>query len=270
MDSNAGCGILLLVAIPGTLILFTVWYSKIQTDGRANTLRSLSDQWDGQVSGGGFWSWPTLEIKVDGVAGKVAYRDGRGDSLWTKVGFNWPASHRLRVSPRDFAIWLRSLVRGSNLKVGDPEFESIFWVEAEDVPWAREVLSRRVQAGMLRLREDAPWSASKRVSLDIGPTGIVLKIGRLVVDNPRELEEFISLAILILRSTRNAVDIAGVVLSPVEIQGGSGCPVCGHIVEKGRTCPACRTPHHEDCWKYSGGCAIFACAGRPAQARRAS
>lgn len=38
------------------------------------------------------------------------------------------------------------------------------------------------------------------------------------------------------------------------------CPVCACPIEGDPvTCPRCATPHHADCWEYSGGCAIFGC-----------
>ena len=38
------------------------------------------------------------------------------------------------------------------------------------------------------------------------------------------------------------------------------CPVCGQAVaDNPRLCPRCETPHHGDCWEYTGGCAIFGC-----------
>jgi hypothetical protein len=44
------------------------------------------------------------------------------------------------------------------------------------------------------------------------------------------------------------------------------CPVCGRQVGRPiAACPSCRTAHHVDCWEYNGGCAIYACAGRPAE-----
>ena len=39
------------------------------------------------------------------------------------------------------------------------------------------------------------------------------------------------------------------------------CPVCGSDFEEPpKRCPRCDTPHHQDCWEYVPGCAIFACA----------
>ncbi len=54
------------------------------------------------------------------------------------------------------------------------------------------------------------------------------------------------------------------------------CRVCGEGVSGASVvCARCGTPHHEDCWRYTGGCAIYACLGRqgrslPARADPAS
>lgn len=41
------------------------------------------------------------------------------------------------------------------------------------------------------------------------------------------------------------------------------CPVCGCGFEEKHkivTCEECLTPHHHDCWDYSGKCAIYGCS----------
>lgn len=39
------------------------------------------------------------------------------------------------------------------------------------------------------------------------------------------------------------------------------CPVCGDdIPGSPRCCQRCHTPHHEECWQYVPGCAVFGCA----------
>lgn len=40
------------------------------------------------------------------------------------------------------------------------------------------------------------------------------------------------------------------------------CPVCRQATARPRTCPACATPHHTDCWHYNGWCAVYGCGGR--------
>lgn len=41
------------------------------------------------------------------------------------------------------------------------------------------------------------------------------------------------------------------------------CVVCRTpLPDDPHLCPRCETPHHLDCWEYTGGCAIYGCANR--------
>jgi hypothetical protein len=101
------------------------------------------------------------------------------------------------------------------------------------------------------------------VTLDVGPAGIVLRTTRVLVDDPNDLRSFIELAVTVLMKARGLADALGVKLEPLRSSAGSSCPVCGHpVAESALPCARCRTPHHADCWKYFGGCAVFACKGR--------
>ncbi|MBI4865934.1 MAG: SUMF1/EgtB/PvdO family nonheme iron enzyme [Candidatus Wallbacteria bacterium] len=44
------------------------------------------------------------------------------------------------------------------------------------------------------------------------------------------------------------------------------CQVCSQEMGTDKrpvlACPACGTPHHEECWEYAGGCSTFACGER--------
>ncbi|MFA5142002.1 MAG: RING finger protein [Candidatus Woesearchaeota archaeon] len=39
------------------------------------------------------------------------------------------------------------------------------------------------------------------------------------------------------------------------------CPVCGDLLgdEEITRCPLCDTPHHKECWEYTGKCAVYNC-----------
>lgn len=242
------------------LIVFA-WYSGHQNRARADVLGSLGQQWQGRVIQGSFATEPRLEIRVDGIPGEVTFKSGRNPK-WTKVHFNWPSRQRLRITPEGFTSWLRTLIGGTDVRVGDPAFDATYWIESSDHTWARDVLTASVRRGMLKLREVSEWFGSTVVTVDLGPAGLVLKVERILVDEPVALERFVELAILILTEARGAGESAGIVIAAVETKIGSDCPVCGHPVSNEKSCPQCRTPHHEDCWKYSGGCAIFGCAAR--------
>ncbi len=47
--------------------------------------------------------------------------------------------------------------------------------------------------------------------------------------------------------------------------GCVSCPVCrGDASELMAVCASCDTPHHPECWSFTGGCAVFACGGAEA------
>jgi len=59
--------------------------------------------------------------------------------------------------------------------------------------------------------------------------------------------------------------------APIQIRGVSRysategeCQVCGVTLGQGTVvrCRRCATPHHEDCWTYTGECSTFACKER--------
>ena len=54
---------------------------------------------------------------------------------------------------------------------------------------------------------------------------------------------------------------AGLYVTGVAVSSNEAiCPVCGQAVDNNpRLCQRCETPHHQDCWEYTGGCAIFGC-----------
>ena len=273
MDNGAGCGIIVLVA--AVVAGVAMWETHRRNKERAEVFSRLARRWNGRVTSDEFLSKPRLEINVEGVPGEVTFgSSGRRRSSWngshgkwTKVHLNWGTKRRLRVVPEGFTSWLRTVFGTGDLQVGNLQFDPAFWVETSDEAWARQVLGPQVQSGLLRLRGTDNFFSATEVTLDVGPSGVILRVYRLLVDHAEPLEAFVQLAALILEEARGIGAMASVVFAAVETKGGS-CPVCGHVVEEGRTCPDCRTPHHEDCWKYSGGCAIFACAGRAVQVRR--
>lgn len=65
-------------------------------------------------------------------------------------------------------------------------------------------------------------------------------------------------------------DAEGVVLGEAHTAPtpSTRCPVCGQSLETASRsllgCPSCRTLHHEECWRYLGGCAVYGCSQAPA------
>jgi hypothetical protein len=47
----------------------------------------------------------------------------------------------------------------------------------------------------------------------------------------------------------------------VAVSGTTGeCQVCGSVMDtRVVLCSKCRTPHHEECWSYTGTCSTYGC-----------
>jgi hypothetical protein len=62
--------------------------------------------------------------------------------------------------------------------------------------------------------------------------------------------------------------VAGRTTMPARV---ASCPVCGApIAGRAWSCERCETPHHDDCARYFGGCAIYGCrdGARPCRVER--
>lgn len=213
--SDSGCTTAGIICAVAGVIGFSFWNARRINDRRANTFRWLAARGNNRVQGGGAWSWPVLHLTVDGVPGEVTYRDGRGRNRWTRVRFQWPFQGQLRVTPQGFTKRLRSQFIGTDIEVGSPPFDAGFWVEASSPKWAREVLTHEIRAGLLNLRHEPVWAGSNKVevTLDLGPAGVSVKVARLLVDDRARVENFIELAVLILRAARGTEEVSALCLS---------------------------------------------------------
>jgi hypothetical protein len=243
------------------VVLF--WQARRRNRDRTLELADLAARWGGRVLPGGVFAHPRLEIRVEDEPAEVTFHAAdRNKSKWTLIRVNWPCPTRLRVTPEGFTNWMKSVFGGGDIKVGDAAFDKKFWVVAEDEEWARGVLTPEIQRRLMGFRDDFSVISRKVITLDLGPSGLALKTLEPLLDDPGLLETFLEMTSLILRVAQGKTPVAGIDVGAIEVRGGSVCPVCGHGVEGGHPCPRCRTPHHEDCWTYMGGCAIFGCSSR--------
>ena len=231
---------------------------------RGLLLSSLAGRWNAKIRAGGMFVGDRVDLEVDGVPGEVTFSEST-DAVrgWTRVRFAGRFDRRLRVVPEGFENRFRRLLGSNDIEFDDPYFDDRFWVESTHPTWARQVLTRETRVNLVQLRWAPAGGAGDDVTLDVGPQGLDLRVDRVVVDNADTLGKFVDLAIAILQAIRQLAEPSGVVLDKVLSAPGSACPICGHAISDGPLpCPTCRTPHHRDCWKYFGGCAIFGCTSR--------
>jgi len=92
-----------------------------------------------------------------------------------------------------------------------------------------------------------------------GPAVLQVRLsngGRPVLVGRREPQEFEWIASVLRRGRPKAKEVEVVATSTP----GGTCQVCGTWMEERVVwCARCRTPHHRECWDYTGMCSTFGC-----------
>ena len=255
MELYSALFILFIVAF----IAGTSWVDRLRERKQRRTRDSgaLAERWGGRAVSSTFTEGFRLTLEAEGIPGEVTFsQTGPTQDGLTRIHFKAPSKHRLRVTSETFDSWLRRMFGTKDIKTGESRFDGAFWIESTDADWAREILDEPLRRSFFGLQQ----VYGPTVSVDVTASGLSLRVGRILVDEPGLLGHLVEQAVGALQRVHSR---AGMDLLVVELGEGQ-CPVCNHPVEEGRRCPACATPHHAECWKYMGGCAIFGCRGRAA------
>jgi hypothetical protein len=101
----------------------------------------------------------------------------------------------------------------------------------------------------------------------IGPSGFVLQLRALPHDE-EELWRWLKGAFRLLQAIPGFEEKETVNIPSVSRYAAAEgeCQICGVSLGQGTIvrCGRCATPHHEDCWEYTGECSTFACKERRA------
>ena len=208
----------------------------------SNVRVGLAPQVPGQSSGRGPGSW-------------------RGSARGSRSGWSWPRS---AAPPR------RSRPRGRGVvRVGDPEFDRGFVVQANDAEMARSFLSAGGPRG--GRRTSSGWRRPAGMLVSINPERLLVQVDRNLAAQAESLLFAVHEALIVHDglqpgvASRLSQGIAIVETGPADPEdaGPPVCKVCGEpIVEPEVVCTTCRTPHHRDCWEFIGSCSIYGCNGK--------
>jgi hypothetical protein len=154
------------------------------------------------------------------------------------------------------------------VRLGDPEFDRHYIVQANDADMAREFLSTSVRRSVENLHRLA---LPPGMLISINPERLLVQVDRNLAAYPDWLMLAVNEALVIHDglqlgvATRIGQGISIVSTGPAE-PGDSGpplCKVCGETIDPpGVLCATCRTPHHRDCWEFVGSCSIYGCNGK--------
>jgi hypothetical protein len=155
------------------------------------------------------------------------------------------------------------------VKVGDPEFDRGFVVQANDVEMARDFLSPGARAVIADLQRGVHAGG---MLLSINPERVLLQIDRNLGVNFEALDWAVQKGLAlhdglldgVSRRVTQGIAIVDKAGDWDEDGGPPICKVCGEPIADQAViiCAVCNTPHHRDCWEYVGACSIYGCNGK--------
>jgi hypothetical protein len=225
----------------------------------------VARRFHGLLHPGGIFSWPSASLQHGHAHVRLGFlplRDGSGDRCLQFAIQQGDIASRCEIFYYQTRPALLPQRRGLLPAEFDWEdFRRRWQVLAEDGDASRQLLSDGVRHAIEMLwRQPSP-----------GEMTISLLRGWLVVRKVWHSARGIDLEIFVERACALADQINLAAAAGIEFVAGeeaqlleeSHCGVCGDaLVSEIVICSRCNTPHHRDCWQYTGGCSTYACGSR--------
>lgn len=173
---------------------------------------------------------------------------------------------RFEVYSTSLSSDIAKLFGMEDIEVGDQALDSAYILKAPSPTWMRAFMTEDVRGAFKRLA----MRYEDHVSVSSFGDTLELRVGRWL--DGFELTQLFTMGELLVRElvpgTAPAAPAAAqrpVVSEPsgilVLLPPTAHCLVCGDALA-GRPlvcCRRCDTPHHRDCWRYNGSCAVYGC-----------
>lgn len=250
--------VLIVIAIVAAIVIFQAHQTKTHNE----TYRRVARRFGGRATEGSGFARPTLSFEHQGawVLVDVHATGGKHKTYYTQVHIAWPdKATRCEVYPERFTSRLGKMLGMQDVEIGSPEFDRDFIITGSSARDLRELLAPPVQHSIYNLRR-LFYNDHIYVSISSGKM-LVKKLG--LIRQEAQLEELI-LAALELYDRALGTKGDGIEIVAASVAAATGaevvCQVCGETIERDAVhCRRCKTPHHEDCWEYFGGCSTFGC-----------
>ena len=227
---------------------------------------------DGEFTAGGWFARPSVRFSYLGtrVLLDTFSTGGKHPTYYTQLHLDWPHQQlRLEVFPEGFLSRIGKLLGTQDIQIGSPAFDRDYVIRGNDVRQIREILTASVQSRISSLRQ---FLGNNDIYV-ARTVGTLLIKKRKLIREVRTLQQFISLG-LALYDDIKAIDQEGIeFVEPQPSSLGAAtnaiCQICGEEITSAAVhCKSCKTPHHEDCWTYSGACSTYGCGQTKFMRRR--
>jgi len=148
--------------------------------------------------------------------------------------------------------------RVKDTNIASSNFNRDYAIRTNDADRLRTFLSEAVQFQIDRLRQvlntDEVYVSIVRGVLTVKKLNTIVRY--------KQLEEFTYLALELydLAKLTQSEGIKFIEDATARLVNEAICQVCGEdIVYEMVFCQRCKTPHHQECWQYYGGCTTYGC-----------
>jgi hypothetical protein len=184
------------------------------------------------------------------------------EAIWkraavTQFSVPWPDGRmQLQICARDPAVARRFSSRDKEIDSALPEFNAAFSITSRRPDFAKRFLTSDVLGYANRFIW--PYKEGFRLKLQSGRLIIETREG---VHTARDYEGFIRFCIEVFDQSLSSREsgVSFTKSNEAQIVADAKCPVCSEVLVTMVVCKRCRTPHHEDCWTYYGGCSVYGC-----------
>lgn len=221
--------------------------------------QALPRRFGGVCHGGRFLQSPSVRFQYGPTWVTISIRKGRATAPTTRAHLKWPdRCTDLVVTTRDPMEADVGTV-SSLVTIGDQQFQQQYVVNGSPARDVKSLLSDGVR-----------WQIEKLAqSFDCRYLSFSIQGGQMQIDKPtlfrrrEDLELFTQLCLelfdqAMLTRSEGIEFLEG--STEAQIIENPICQICGESIESEMiVCQRCRTPHHLDCWQYTGRCSTFGC-----------
>ncbi len=240
---------------------------------RYRAYRNLAARYHGRYENRGLSDPPTVSFAFNGSnvrVGLAPHVPGQALGPRTRVvaRFRQGLPFRMELAPVSRPAPPQPPKGTRPVRLGDPDFDRGFLVQANDADMARGFLTLNVRSAILCLQRLAPPSG---MLVSINPERLLVQVDRNLATQSETLLYAVQQALIIHEglqvgvASRVGQGIAIVETGPADPAevGLPVCKVCGEtILDPEIVCATCGTPHHRDCWEFIGACSIYGCKGK--------
>lgn len=248
------------------LVVAILWivYVSVRAQSRIDVWNQsfawVARRFGGQLSLGGWFRQPQWRLLYGETFVRLATYQKKGGTRLMELIAQFPdARCRLEMFPRSADPLLFPVADDLlPLPLGEDDFGLRWTILTSDAEEAKPLLTQQVRFHLEQLRRNPDWSD---VNLSIRPGWLTIR-RRWNSRRPADLETFVELSLGLLDQallTRTSgIDFVGD--SDAKTVDDARCLVCGEgLMQDLVYCRRCKTPHHRECWEYSGGCSTYGC-----------